>query len=83
MPRLLQIRPYEVDEFFAEIGGEGHVAVLEEVEADVVFEDLGHEAVDASADCGKEHEDVGAVAIFGESALDSVHLAADALDAVE
>jgi hypothetical protein len=51
--------------------------------ADVVFEDLGHEAVDAAADVGEEHEDVGAVRVAAEGALDSVDLTADALDAGE
>ncbi len=62
---LFEVGADEVDEVFAEFGGEGGVSVLEEVEADVVFEDLGHEGVDASADGGEEHEDLGAVVIVG------------------
>jgi hypothetical protein len=78
-----QIGADEVDEVFAEFGGEGGVAVLEEVEADVVFEHLGHQRVDASADGGEEHQDLRAVVVVGrEGALDGLDLAVDALDAV-
>jgi hypothetical protein len=55
-------------------------AGLHHVLADVVFEDLAHEAIDATADVGEEHEDVGAVGVAGEGALDGVDLAANAFD---
>jgi hypothetical protein len=79
---LFQICADEVDEVFREflrrcdalLGGE-------QVQADVVLEDLGHQAVDAAAHVGKQHENVGAVVAGGERALDGVDLAADALDA--
>jgi hypothetical protein len=80
---LFEIGADEVDEFFAEVGREGDAAVLEQVQADVVLEDLGHDAVDAAADGGEKHEDVGAVLVLGEGALDGVHLATDAFDAVQ
>jgi len=59
------------------------MSVLEEVKADVVFEDLGHKGVDASANGGEEHEDLGAIVVVRrEGALDGLDLAVDALDAV-
>jgi hypothetical protein len=53
------------------------------VKADVIFEYLPHECIDSAADGGEKHEDVGAVAVLGKRAFDSVDLAANALDAVE
>jgi hypothetical protein len=78
---LFQIGADEVDEVFGDLmRGERGLAWLHHVLADVVFEDFGHEAIDAAADVG-EHEDVGAVGIAGKGALDGVDLAADTLDA--
>jgi hypothetical protein len=51
--------------------------------ADVVFEDLGHEAVDAATDVGEQHKDIGAVGVSAVGALDGIDLAANALDAGE
>jgi len=84
MAGLLQIGADEVDEVLGDLlRGEGVLAGLQHVLADVVFEDLAHEAVDAAADVGEQHEDVGAVGVAGEGALDGIDLAADALDAGE
>jgi hypothetical protein len=57
--------------------GERGLARLHHVLADVVFEDLGHEAVDAAADVGEEHEDIGAIGIAAEGALDGIDLTAE------
>lgn len=65
------------------MGGEGAISGLHHVLADVIFEDFGHEAVDAAAHVGEEHEDVGAVGVAGERALDGVDLAANAFNASE
>src|ERR1035437_2503695 len=61
--RSLQIGPDKVDQFFAQVGRERSMAVLEQVQADVILKDLGHQAVDASAHGGKQHQDLGAVVI--------------------
>jgi hypothetical protein len=56
--------------------GERGLARLHHVLADVIFQDLGHEAVDAAADVGDKHEDVGAIGVAAEGALDGIDLAA-------
>ena len=63
--------------------GSGGLAGLHHVLADMVFEDFGHQAIDAAAYVGEKHEDVSAIRVAGERALDGVHLAADALNAGE
>jgi hypothetical protein len=81
---LFEIGAHQVDEVLGYfLRGERGATGLHHVLADVVFEDLGHEAVDAAADVGEEHEDVGAVSVAAEGALDGVDLTADALDAGE
>jgi hypothetical protein len=81
---LFEVGADEVDEVLGYfLRGERGATGLHHVLADVVFEDLGHEAVDAAADVGEEHEDVGAVSVAAEGALDGVDLTADALDAGE
>ncbi|MDX6461756.1 MAG: hypothetical protein QOE55_5453 [Acidobacteriaceae bacterium] len=57
-------------------GSEGRPG-LHHVLPDVVFEDVGHEAVDTAADVGEEHEDVGAIGVAAEGALDGVDLTAE------
>jgi hypothetical protein len=81
---LFEVGADEVDEVLGYfLRGERGAAGLHHVLTDVVFEDLGHEAVDTAADVGEEHEDIGAVGVAAEGALDGVDLTADALDAGE
>ena len=46
---------------FGDVGGDGLAALSYEVQADVVFEDFGHQTIDASTDGGKLHEDIRAL----------------------
>ncbi|HXP10021.1 MAG TPA: hypothetical protein VN828_16070 [Acidobacteriaceae bacterium] len=81
---LFEVSADEVDEVLGYfLRGERGATGLHHVLADVVFEDLGHEAVDTAADVGEEHEYVGAISVAAEGALDGVDLTADALDAGE
>jgi hypothetical protein len=81
---LFEIGADEIDEVLGYfLRGERGATGLHHVLADVVFEDLGHEAIDTAADVGEKHEDVGAVSVAAEGALDGVDLTADALDAGE
>jgi hypothetical protein len=81
---LFEVGADEVDEVLGYfLRGERGATGLHHVLADVVFEDLGHEAVDSAADVGEEHENVGAVSVAAKGALDGVDLTADALDAGE
>jgi hypothetical protein len=81
---LFEVGADEVDEVLGYfLRGERGATGLQHVLADVVFEDLGHEAVDTAADVGEEHEDVGAVGVAAEGALDGVDLTADTFDAGE
>jgi hypothetical protein len=51
------------------------------VQTNVVFEHFGHETVDATAHVRQEHENMRAVIIIGEGALDRVDLPANPLNA--
>ena len=85
-PDLFEVGTDEVDEILGDVGSDGFLAgggAFGEMKADVVFEDFGHEAVDAAADGGELHEDLGTFVLGFEGPLDGGHLAADTLDAVE
>lgn len=81
--RLFQIRADEVNEVFGEFGGDLLLGAVDEMEADVGFEDLAHEAIDAAADGGEEHQLTAAVFIGVDEALDGIELAAEAANALE
>src|ERR1700722_4876440 len=72
---LLEIRMHQVDEIFSQLRRNLLFAAVCEVEADVCFKHLGHEAVDAAADRGKLHQLTAAVLIGCQGALDRVELA--------
>jgi hypothetical protein len=52
------------------------------MEADVTFNDLGHEGIHSAAAGGNIVQHGGALGLVVELAFDSFHLAADAPDAV-
>src|SRR5580692_831744 len=79
---LLQVRPNQADQILAQLLGRIHRVIrIHHVQADVVFQDLRHQAVDTAANRGQEHENVGAFVAGSEGALDRCELAADSLDA--
>ena len=47
----------------------------------MVLKHLGHKTVDTAPDVRKKHENVGAIVLCGERALDGVDLSANAFDA--
>ena len=74
---LLQVRVHEVDEVFGKLWGNLLFCAVDEMEANVGFKDLGHEAVDSAAHSGEEHELASAVFACVERTLDGVELAAN------
>ena len=57
--------------------------IARHVVADVVFDHLGHEAVDGTAGGGETLEDIRAGTIFAAGAPDALHLPDDFFGAVQ
>jgi hypothetical protein len=83
LARLLQVGANKVDEVFGNVRSDGFCSLAGKVQADVVFHDLGHEAVDSAADGGELHEDLGAFVGGLKRTLHGGDLSADALDPVQ
>ena len=81
--RLLEVGADQVDEVLGEFGGDVLPGAGGEVLADVSLHNLAHEAVDAAADGGEEHELAVAVFTGGEEAFEGVELAAEPAEALE
>src|SRR5215469_9404239 len=64
----LEIRANEVDEVLGQFRGDLLRGTVGEMEADVGFEHLAHEGVDAAAHGGKQHQLVAAISVAGEGA---------------
>lgn len=67
---------HQIDQIFSQLRRNLLFCAVREVEADVCFKHLGHEAVDAAADSSQEHELVTAILLASERALYGVKLAA-------
>ena len=52
----------------------------QQMQPDVVFEHFGHKTVDTAPDVRKQHENVRAIVLGGERALDRINLPANAFD---
>jgi len=78
-----QVGADEVDQVFGELGSNLLFGAIDQVEADVGFEDFAHEAVDTAAHGSKKHELCAAIFIGEQGALDGVELAAEFADALE
>lgn len=81
--QLLQIGAYQVDQVLGEFGGDLFFGAVHQVEANVCFQHLGHQAVHAAADRGKKHQLVAAVGIGRQRALDSIELPAQSAEALQ
>lgn len=81
--RLFQVSADEIDKVLGEFGGDLLLGAVDEVKTDVVFEHLGHEAVDAAANRGQQHQLVAAVGVALQRALDGVQLPAHLADSLE
>src|ERR1700729_3590728 len=79
---LLEIRMHQVDEIFSQLRRNLLFAAVCEVEADVRFKHLGHEAVDAAADRSKLHQLTATVLIGCQRALHCVELATELFKAL-
>ena len=80
---LLQISANQVDEVLGEFGGNLLLGAIDEMEADMRLHNLAHQAVDASADRGKQHELAPTILVAGEGPLDGVELAAQSAHALQ
>jgi len=80
---LLQISTNEVDEVFGELGCDLLLRPVDQMEADVIFKHLRHQAVDAAPDRGKQHQLVAAIGIGFKRALDSIKLPAHLADPLQ
>jgi len=81
--RSLQVGTNEVDEVFGEFRGDLLFCAVDEVEADMGFEDFTHKSVDAAADGSEEHKLCAAVFIGKEGALNGIELAAEFADSLK
>jgi hypothetical protein len=50
------------------------------MQPDVIFQDFRHQAVDAAANRGQQHQDIGALVTVSDRALDRGNLPAHAFD---
>jgi len=80
---LFEIGTDEVDEIFREFGSDLLFCAIHKVEADVGFEDLGHEAVYATTDGCEEHELISAVSVGVNETLDGFELTAEAASSLK
>lgn len=80
---LLQIGAHQVDEVFGERWRYLVADAVREVKADVGFEYLAHEGVDAATDGGEEHELAAAVVAGEQGALESLELSAELVEALD
>ena len=80
---LFEVSANEVNEVFGEFWGNLLFDAVDEVEADMGFEDFTHESIDAATDGSEQHELPAAVFIGEQGALDGVELPAEFADALE
>jgi hypothetical protein len=63
----LQICPYEIDKVFGQFDRRSRSLFRrEQVKPYVVFEDFGHQTVDAAANVRQQHKDIRAIVASGE-----------------
>src|SRR5271165_4204155 len=81
-PPSLQIGAHQADQILTQLFGRLHLVIrIHHVQADVVLQDLSHQAVDTAANRGQQHQDVRTLIPGGKRAFDGCELAAYALDA--
>src|SRR5579859_7793211 len=83
MTASLQIGSDDVQQLIRRIGIEGTWVLLEvdQMRADMVFDNLGHEALHGAACAGDQMHDLLASGLAGERPLDALHLASQAAHA--
>jgi len=81
--RLLEVCAHQIDEVFGEFRSDLFFCAVDEMKANVVFKHLCHQAVDPTADCGKEHELVTTIRVGIDGTLHCVELAAQLAEALE
>lgn len=74
--RLFQICPNKIDQILGELRGNPFPCATGQMEADVGFEHLAHETVDAATNGGEQHQLRSAIFIGGERALEGIELSA-------
>jgi hypothetical protein len=80
---LLQISTNEVDEVFGQLGCDLLLRPVDEVEANVIFKHLRHEAVHAATNRGQQHQLVSAIGVALKRALYGIQLPAHFADPLQ
>ena len=82
LPALLQVRPDNLNQLIGcqRLGRAGFARGIEDMKADVVLQELGHESIHGAAGGGDELQYVCTVLVTFERPLDSFNLSADATD---
>jgi hypothetical protein len=74
-PGSLQISPDQANQIFCQFLRRFLSAVgMNDMQSDVIFQDLGHQAVDSTSDGGQEHQDIRTFIAVRDRALDRTHL---------
>lgn len=80
MRESLEVCAHQANQIFRQLNRRyGVLCVARDVQTDMVFEYLGHQAVDPSANVGQQHQDVRTIVAGGEGAFDGVDLPANPL----
>ena len=79
---LLEVRPNKIDQVFGQfMRRTRNLMRRKKVKSYMVFQNLGHQAVDTAPHVRQQHENVGAVVVGGKGTFDGVDLAANPFDA--
>jgi hypothetical protein len=74
---LFQIRPDEINQIFRKLSRRrGILFRRQHVKANVIFQHLGHQAIDPSSDVCQEHQNIRAVIARRQRSLNGIHLPA-------
>jgi hypothetical protein len=84
-PQLLEVRTYHVDQFFSRMSALriGLISRINEVRANMILHDLGHQPVDGAAGAGNELQHVSTTDFLIERPFDGFDLSANASHAIE
>src|SRR5581483_7133580 len=75
-PGSLEVSPHEADQIFSQFFGRLCAATrVGNMQTDMILQDLGHQAVNASANSSEQHQNIGALIAFSDRALNGIHLA--------
>lgn len=61
---LLQVGADKINQILAKIGRQRSMTILKKMQADVVFQHLCHQPVDAASHRGQQHQHLSAIVVF-------------------